>query len=84
MIVLEVHSMNKKIHETQPDRPSNRDEIPMMLNELGEMQEIEGGGPPKKVHLQDMPGPIRAFGYFFIGCLVVLGMVLVFLVLFDR
>ncbi|NGM80848.1 hypothetical protein G5B47_00325 [Paenibacillus sp. 7124] len=34
--------------------------------QLRPMQRIEGGGGPKKVYLQNMPKPVRYFGYFFV------------------
>lgn len=34
--------------------------------QLKPMQQIEGGGVPKRVNLKSMPKPIRWLGYFFI------------------
>lgn len=44
----------------------NSEEYRYIDEELKPMQQIEGGGGPKKVHLQSMPKPIRYFGYFFV------------------
>lgn len=34
--------------------------------QLRPLQQIEGGGGPKKVYLKSMPKPVRYFGYFFL------------------
>jgi hypothetical protein len=57
-------------HETQPDKEPivNNGQV---VNELiQEIQIIEGGGPPKKVDWNSMPKPVRYFGYFFVGCII--------------
>lgn len=55
----------KKIHETKPETVRVESEAEYVNPSLLEMQQIEGGGSPKKADLGSMPSPIRYFGYFF-------------------
>ncbi|WP_426455216.1 hypothetical protein ACP26L_34665 [Paenibacillus sp. S-38] len=52
-------------HETEPTIgvKALSEGIPLM-EELAEIQRIEGGGPPKPADLSAMPRPVRWFGYF--------------------
>jgi hypothetical protein len=38
---------------------------------------ISSGGPPKKVDWNLMPKPVRYFGYFFVGCIILMGAIIV-------
>lgn len=51
--------------------------------QLRPMQQIEGGGGPKKVNLQSMPKPVRYFGYFFVIGVPILLLVLVIISFFK-
>ncbi|MFC4100151.1 hypothetical protein [Paenibacillus xanthanilyticus] len=57
------------LHQTQPAEQVEQrllDDAPAW-EQLRESQRIEGGGPPRPVDWQAMPGPVRIFGYFFIA-----------------
>lgn len=63
-----------KIHETQPDEKPIVNNGELVGDErLREIQNIEGGGPLKKVDWKAMPKPVRVFGYFFVACVVLMG-----------
>ncbi|MGO4537647.1 hypothetical protein [Paenibacillus sp. 2TAB19] len=69
--------MNEKnIHETQSEKQETRD-VFSNVNDIDEnlrsIQQIEGGGPIRKVDLRTMPRPLRIFGYFFISVIVLMG-----------
>lgn len=62
---------NKPLHETQPhsvtieaDKPINEYLLPL--------QQIEGGGPIKKVILNTLPKPLRVFSYFLFSVMLVM------------
>jgi len=77
--------MDKKIHETQPDSHPITNNGHTVVNEMiEEAQRIEGGGPPRKVDLRTMPTPIKFFGYFFISCVIIMGIVVIFIMIFDK
>ncbi|WP_028612499.1 hypothetical protein [Paenibacillus harenae] len=54
----------KHTYETQPSSLEKISHNNTFNEELLPMQNIEGGGPPKKVDLNTLPKPIRFFGYF--------------------
>lgn len=58
-------SNKTRIHETQKTPPDYAQDEQTVVNEdLLPLQNIEGGGPPRKVYLNTLPRPIRFFGYF--------------------
>ncbi|WP_337102870.1 hypothetical protein [Paenibacillus sp. YIM B09110] len=66
----------KNIHETQPEKVQTGDVIPNVHyvdENLRSIQQIEGGGPIRKVDLGTLPRPLRIFGYFFISVIVLMG-----------
>jgi hypothetical protein len=69
--------MNEKnIHETQPEKLKTGDvfsNVNYIDENLRSIQQIEGGGPIRKVDLRTMPRPLRIFGYFFISVIVLMG-----------
>ncbi|AFH66141.1 hypothetical protein ACVNS2_36270 [Paenibacillus caseinilyticus] len=74
------HERYERQHETEPVAGVQDlvQTIPLM-EELAEIQQIEGGGPPKPADLSAMPRPVRWFGYFVMAAVV--GMALAALVL---
>ncbi|ARU60134.1 hypothetical protein CBW65_02965 [Tumebacillus avium] len=67
----------KRQHETQPVRPTAIPHEP--LNEdLAVMQRVTGE-PMKPVNLQLLPRWLQLFGYFMGGCLLVIGVIAVYL-----
>jgi hypothetical protein len=50
---------------------------------LGSIQNIEGGGPMKKIDLNSMPRPLKNFGYFVFSIILLMGGV-AFLISFIR
>ncbi|MGG4034309.1 hypothetical protein ABEV74_11500 [Paenibacillus cisolokensis] len=70
-----------KIHESQPE--TERHEQQNYVDEnLLPMQQIEGGGPPKKIDLKSMPRPLRIFGYFFMGTIILMVLLSLFVTFF--
>ncbi|WP_051775592.1 hypothetical protein [Paenibacillus tyrfis] len=71
--------MKRKIHETQ-QVPSTQEMTQGGVDEqLLELQRIEGNGPPKKVVWNNLPKPIRIFGYFIVICMffmIIVGIVM--------
>jgi hypothetical protein len=70
-------------HETHPDKEPivNNGQV---VNELiQEIQIIEGGGSPKKVDWNSMPKPVRYFGYFFVGCILLMGVFVIIVSMFG-
>lgn len=61
-----------KIHETQETVKTYTAKVNGDTHEIEAMQRITGMGTPKKVHLSDLPKPIRIFAYFFFGSVVVM------------
>ncbi|TYP70783.1 hypothetical protein [Paenibacillus methanolicus] len=57
------------MHPTQPSEQVGQNLLDEAhaLEQLRDSQRIEGGGPPRPVDWQAMPGPVRLFGYFFIA-----------------
>lgn len=69
--------MEQKTHETQSTDKNIIEQKSTYIDEqLNPMQQIEAGGPPKKVDLQSLPVPLRYIGY----C-IVFGIPLLFLTL---
>ncbi|QWU16460.1 hypothetical protein SAMN04487895_10770 [Paenibacillus sophorae] len=63
---------------------SHEDKSEFYVDEqLRPMQQIEGGGGPKKVYLQNMPKPVRYFGYFFVIGVPILLLALVIISFFK-
>ncbi|RIX47896.1 hypothetical protein D3P08_24785 [Paenibacillus nanensis] len=52
-----------RIHETVQHERTEHVETGFMDPNTSSIQQIEGGGPMKRIHLQDMPMPLRLFGY---------------------
>ncbi|MFB9325950.1 hypothetical protein ACFFSY_08415 [Paenibacillus aurantiacus] len=57
------------LHQTQPAEQVGQNLLDdtHVLEQLSGSQRIEGGGPPRPVDWQAMPGTVRLFGYFFIA-----------------
>ncbi|MDQ6420216.1 hypothetical protein RB620_12290 [Paenibacillus sp. LHD-117] len=58
------------IHETQPERLSAPEE-PYRDPNMETIQRVEGGGPIRKVNMEQMPKPLRYFGYAVAGFMLV-------------
>jgi hypothetical protein len=73
-------------HESQPDKEEpivNNGQV--VVNELiQEIQIIEAGGPPKRVDWNSMPKPVRYFGYFYIVCIILMGIFVIIVNLFNN
>ncbi|MNJ00172.1 hypothetical protein D3C73_1594420 [compost metagenome] len=54
-----------KLHETQKQQ-MHSNEVTFENEPIANLQYIEGGGPPKRVNLNEMPKWIGYFGYFFL------------------
>ncbi|MBB3131523.1 hypothetical protein FHS19_006246 [Paenibacillus rhizosphaerae] len=54
------------IHETKPanETAAALEHEVFTDEQLRNIQTIESGGPPKKVNMDQLPAPIRYFGYF--------------------
>lgn len=61
------------IHETQPEKEKLYNNDNFVDEDLRSIQNIEGGGPIKKIDLNTMPRPLKIFGYFFFSILVIFG-----------
>lgn len=61
------------IHETQPEKRTTFRNDNDFDNNLHIIQNIEGGGPIKRVSLNTLPLPLRIFGYFFFTIIVLMG-----------
>ncbi|NOU62576.1 hypothetical protein GC096_00770 [Paenibacillus sp. LMG 31461] len=62
-----------KIHETQTEKERLYNNDNFVNEDLRSIQNIEGGGPIKRIDLNTMPRPLKAFGYFFFSILVLFG-----------
>lgn len=62
----ELHHNHKTLKETD----STETEALRALTQFEDAQRIEGGGPPKKVDLNQLPKPLRIFGYGAIAAVV--------------
>jgi hypothetical protein len=71
-------------HETQPDKEPIENNGQVVNEMIREIQIIEGGGPPKKVDWNSMPKPVRYFGYFFVGCIILMGVFVIIFALFHK
>jgi hypothetical protein len=72
-------------HETQPDKEPIVNNGQVVVNEwMQEIQIIEGGGPPKKVDWNSMPKPVRYFGYFYVGCIILMGVFVIVAALLNK
>ncbi|SFJ16975.1 hypothetical protein SAMN02799624_03567 [Paenibacillus sp. UNC496MF] len=75
---------DSKINETK----SNENPLQYRSDEgyvdenLRQMQNIEGGGPPKKIILNTLPRPLRILWYFFMAIMIGMGMFAVGITLF--
>lgn len=58
------------IHETQ--ETAHVEAYTGVLPHLEAAQRIEGGAPPQKVILRNLPAPVRFFGYFFMAVMLVM------------
>lgn len=61
------------IHETQPEKEKLYKNDNFVDEDLRSIQNIQGGGPIKKIDLNTMPRPLKIFGYFFFSILVLFG-----------
>ena len=68
-------SEGNKNHETQQETDYKEIEILNTPSMMEEAQRIEGGGSPKRIDFNDLPKPIRVFGYFFIGALILMAVI---------
>jgi hypothetical protein len=73
---------NQNIHET---KLSDVYEVTTSATNTSfeEAQRIEGGGRPNKVFFKQLPKPIRIFGYFFIGAMLIIFVFAIIMTLFD-
>jgi hypothetical protein len=71
------------IHETQPKKEHSYSNDNYIDENLGSIQNIEGGGPMKKIDLNSMPRPLKIFGYFVFSIILLMGGV-AFLISFIR
>lgn len=53
---------NPNLHESQPSRPHVPEE-PYRDESLAALSRAEGGGPIRRVNMDQMPKPLRYFGY---------------------
>ncbi|MFB6367731.1 hypothetical protein ACFCP7_27590 [Paenibacillus elgii] len=74
--------MERKIHETQ-QVPSTQEMTQGADEHLLELQRIEGNGPPKKVIWNNLPKPIRIFGYLIMICMVFMIIVGIIITIFN-
>ena len=65
-----IHETERKIEVIMDSHSAYQDE------QVRSIQQIEAGGPPKKVDLESLPGPLKYVGY----C-IVFGIPILFLVL---
>ncbi len=65
------------IHETQPEKEHLYNNDNYVDENLRSIQNIEGGGPMKRIDLNILPRPLKIFGYFFLTILVLMGAVAV-------
>ncbi|KRE47780.1 hypothetical protein [Paenibacillus sp. Soil522] len=61
------------IHETQPEKEHLYNNDNYVDENLRSIQNIEGGGPLKKIDLNTMPRPLKVFGYFLFSILMLMG-----------
>ncbi|WP_317979650.1 hypothetical protein [Paenibacillus glycanilyticus] len=61
------------IHETNPEKEYLYTDDNYVDENLRSIQNIEGGGPLKKVDLRSMPRPLRILGYFLFSIIVLMG-----------
>ncbi|MDF2837216.1 MAG: hypothetical protein K0Q63_2856 [Paenibacillus sp.] len=66
-----------KYHESQPSRPYVPEES-YRDDHLNPLQRAEGGGPIRRVNMDQMPKPLRYFGYA-IATIFLLGIVIILL-----
>lgn len=64
------HAPKSKFHESQPSRPHVPEE-PYRDENLAALSRVEGGGPIRKVNMDQMPKPLRYFGYAVATILIV-------------
>jgi hypothetical protein len=65
--------LNKqKTHETQPEKEKLYNTEYYVDENLRSIQNIESGGPMRKIDLNSMPRPLRIFGYCFVTALVLM------------
>ncbi|MFC4778862.1 hypothetical protein ACFO9Q_18865 [Paenibacillus sp. GCM10023252] len=66
-------SRQEDMHETQPSEQVVHGINDHYVDEqLRAMQNIEGGGPPRRVIWEQLPKPLRVFGYCFIGFMLLM------------
>ncbi|WP_274648782.1 hypothetical protein [Paenibacillus humicola] len=61
------------LHETQPDQDNLYHNEPYVDENFRPIQNIEGGGPMKKIDFNTMPRPLKVFGYFFFAIIILMG-----------
>lgn len=66
-----------KFHESQPSRPHVPEE-PYRDENLEALSRVEGGGPIRRVNMNQMPKPLRYFGYA-IATIMSLGIMIILL-----
>lgn len=70
------------IHETQPEKGKLYHNDNYVDENLRSIQNIEAGGPMKKIDLNTVPRPLRVFGYVFFSILVLMGVATVLISFF--
>ncbi|CAM3373560.1 Amino acid transporter [Paenibacillus lupini] len=66
--------MNRNnIHETHPEKEHLYSNDNYVDENLRSIQNIEGGGPLRKVDLNSMPRPLRILGYLLFSIIVLMG-----------
>lgn len=68
---------NPNVHESQPPRPHVPEE-PYRDESLAALSRAEGGGPIRRVNMDQMPKPLRYFGYS-IATIMAVGTVIILL-----
>ncbi|SFE60385.1 hypothetical protein SAMN05216378_3694 [Paenibacillus catalpae] len=61
------------IHETNPEKEYLYTDDNYVDENLRSIQNIEGGGPLRKVDLHSMPRPLRILGYFLFSIILLMG-----------
>ncbi|UYO06842.1 hypothetical protein [Paenibacillus sp. PSB04] len=73
------------VHETQPasETAATLDHESYVDEQLRNIQTIESGGPPKKVNMDQLPAPIRYFGYFFMSGIALFAVISILISIFK-
>ncbi|OZB90882.1 hypothetical protein [Paenibacillus sp. XY044] len=73
------------VHESQPasETAATLDHEGYTGEQLRSIQNIEGGGPPKRANMDQLPAPIRYFGYFFMSAIALFVVISILISIFK-